>query len=294
MEVLTSWLDTKYSESRVLEHLKVDPTSPDLFLSDEVNQRFLEFHRVITEEFGSTDKQHSWAAIEKPAEIFFYGLYFPDQSRHEHSEDAVVRQTQELLETDAAPAGWKIYIFTQNSPCLSRAGEPCMLKLTRKALEWWIRKGVKTHVGYLNCWGFRGFKEDLFKNLNYSHLVSIDRSRDYESYVKEMEKMAHPLCESLFSAVKRVRRPLTFPVINPVQGQARRPHAPLAEDGSVTQGADAPLERGPASAEEEKYAEMIREELKRRFNQSAVRLFSSDVATFRHLQIGKVRFPTRD
>lgn len=288
MEVLTSWLDTKRSKSRVLEHLKVEPTSTDLFLSDEVNERFLEFHRDITEECGSADKQHSWAAIEKPTEIFFYGPYFPDQSRHEHSEDAVVRQTQELLEADAAPAGWKIYIFTQNSPCLNRAGEPCMLKLAREALEWWNEKGVKTHVGYLNCWGFRGFKEDAFKNLNDSHLVSMDQSRDYESYVKEMEKMARPLCESLFSAVKRVRRPLTSPVIKPAEG------------GSVPRGVDAagraaaPPERGPASAKEEKNAEVIREELTQLFNRAAVRLFSSDVATFRHLQIGKVRFPKRD
>lgn len=68
----------------------------------------------VTEECGPEDKQHSWAVTENPEEFFFYGPYFPDKSRGS-SEDVVIQQTQELLETGAESA-----IFTQNSLCLAR------------------------------------------------------------------------------------------------------------------------------------------------------------------------------
>lgn len=90
--------------------------------------RILEFHHVITEEWGSVNKQHFWDGDEK-AEIFFHGPYFPHKSQGEQSDVAVVQQTQELLETDTVSADWNIYMFSHNSPCLGRKAEPCMLVL---------------------------------------------------------------------------------------------------------------------------------------------------------------------
>lgn len=87
--------------NKVLQHLKVGPVIADVFLDSQVNHKFLEFHRDITEECGAEDKQHSWAVIEKQEEIVIYGPYYPNYNNGEHSEDIIIKQTQELLESDA-------------------------------------------------------------------------------------------------------------------------------------------------------------------------------------------------
>lgn len=74
--------------------------------------RFSEFHRDITEECSSVDKQHSWGVIKKP-EIFFHRPYFPDKSREE--------QRWRCYSTNPGTPGDRhhlsrlnIYIFSQN------------------------------------------------------------------------------------------------------------------------------------------------------------------------------------
>lgn len=97
-----------------------------------MKDKFLQFHRDITEEWGAEDKQHSWAAIEKPEEVIMY-MYYPNYHSREHSEDTVIKQTQEFLECDDVSEDWRVNIFTMNSPCLARNTEPCMLNLLHKA-----------------------------------------------------------------------------------------------------------------------------------------------------------------
>lgn len=98
-----------------------------IWRSDQTVAKF-SFHHDINEECSSINKQHSWGVTEKP-EIFFYGPYFPDKIQGRQSDDTVIQQTQELLETDIISADWNIYIFSQNSLCLARKTEPCMLIL---------------------------------------------------------------------------------------------------------------------------------------------------------------------
>ncbi|XP_051265671.1 uncharacterized protein LOC127368658 isoform X2 [Dicentrarchus labrax] len=220
-EQISSWTDTQYSVRKVLEHLKFRQASDDIFLNDSVNKKFLEFYHDFTEECGAEDKQHSWAVLEKQEEIVMYGPYYPNYNNGEHSEDIIIKQTEELLESEAVSQGWKVYVFTMNSPCLARNTGPCMLNLVQKAQEWWSVYGVKTHVGYVKCWGFKGTKENLFRDFNYSQVDCIDQTDDHESYVKAAEKSTDvtPLCENLFSAVKHLLRSVGFPSINIVQGQ---------------------------------------------------------------------------
>ncbi|XP_045916178.1 uncharacterized protein LOC123977493 isoform X2 [Micropterus dolomieu] len=220
-EQISSWADTQHSVNNVLERLKYRQATDDIYLSDSVNKKFLEFHSDITEECGAEDKQHSWAVIEKQEEIVMYGPYYPNYNNGEHSEDVIIKQTEELLETGAVSEDWKVYVFTMNSPCLARNTAPCMLNLVQKAQEWWRAHGVKTHIGYVKCWGFKGAKENLFRDINYSQVDCIHQTEDYESYVKAAEKSTDlkPLCENLFSAVKHLLRSVSVPMINTVQEQ---------------------------------------------------------------------------
>lgn len=219
-EHISTWVDTQSSMNKVLEHLKVGPVIADVFLDRQVNHKFLEFHRDITEECGTEDKQHSWAVIEKQEEIVIYGPYYPKYNNGEHSEDMIIKKTQELLESDAVSGDWKVYVFTVNSPCLARNTGPCMLNLVQKAQEWRSLYGVRTHVGYVKCWGFKGAKENLFRDINYKQIDCINQSEDHQSYVKAAEKSTDidPLCENLFSAVKRILKTVSFPSINIEQG----------------------------------------------------------------------------
>ncbi|XP_030260261.1 uncharacterized protein LOC115573572 isoform X2 [Sparus aurata] len=216
VERLSSWADTERSVSKVLEHLKFRQAEDDGLLGDSVNEKFVEFHRDFTEECGAEDKQHSWAVIEKREEVVMYGPYYPNYNSGEHSEDIIIRQTQELLESDAVSEDWKVYVFTMNSPCLARNTDPCMLNLVRKAQEWWSVYGVKTRIGYVKCWGFKGTKENLFRDITYSQVGCIDQTEEHKSYFKAAE---NPLCENLFCAVKHLLRSVSFPPKNFEQGQ---------------------------------------------------------------------------
>lgn len=219
-EQISSWADTQYSVNKVLRHLTVSRVDCDTFLDNSVNQRFLDFHHDITDEFGTEEKQHSWAVIEKREEIIIYGPFYPNYNNGQHSEDIIIKQTQELLESDTVSEDWKVYVFTRNSPCLARNSHPCMLKLVQKAQEWWSLHGVKTHIGYLKCWGFKGTKENLFRDINFSQVNCIDQNENHESYVKTAEETAElsPVCENLFAAVKNLLRSASFPSINIKQG----------------------------------------------------------------------------
>lgn len=219
-EHIPTWAGTQLSVNKVLEHLKVGPVIGDVFLDSQVNHKFLEFHRDITEECGAEDKQHSWAVIEKQEEIIIYGPYYPNYNNGEHSEDLIIKQTQELLEPDAVSGDWKVYVFTMNSPCLARNTGPCMVNLVQKAQEWWSLYRVRTHIGYVKCFGFKGARENLFQDINYRQIDCINQSEDHQSYVKATEKSTDidPLCENLFSAVKRILNTVSFPSISIEQG----------------------------------------------------------------------------
>ncbi|KAE8286869.1 hypothetical protein D5F01_LYC14824 [Larimichthys crocea] len=151
-EQLSCWADTQTSVQKVLEHLKFRHANDDIFLNDSINRKFLEFHRDITEECGAEDKQHSWAVIEKQEEIVMYGPYYPNYIKGEHSEDIIIKQTQELLESDVVTEDWKVYVFTMNSPCLARNTAPCMLNLVQKAQEWWSVHGDQIRLTFQQCW----------------------------------------------------------------------------------------------------------------------------------------------
>ncbi|KAI4802397.1 hypothetical protein KUCAC02_020238 [Chaenocephalus aceratus] len=80
--------------------------------------------------------------------------------------------------------------------------------------------GVKTHIGYVKCWGFKGNKEDVFRDIHFSQVDCIDQTEDYESYVKAAEETdLNPACENVFSAVKRLLRSADLAFINTVQDQ---------------------------------------------------------------------------
>lgn len=206
---ISSWVDTRYSVKKALEHfMRCDATVDhhDTFLTHGANRRFLELHHDVAEECGPGDRQHSWAAIEKRNEVLIHGPYFPDYARGQHSEDLVVRQTEELL---AAEGGCEVYVFTLNSPCLDRDTQPCMLHLVEKALEWHALYGVKTHIGYAKCWGFKGNKEALFRDVDRKQLECVRLSRDghYEGYVEAVKNCPEgnlaPLSRELLSAVRQ-------------------------------------------------------------------------------------------
>lgn len=265
-EQISSWADTQYSVKKVLEQFKFGQATNDIVLNDSVIKKFSEFHRDITEECGAEDKQHSWAVIEKQEEIVMYGPYYPNYNNGEHSEDIIIKQTQELLESNAASEDWKVYVFTMNSPCLARHTYPCMLNLVQKAQEWWNVFGVKTHIGYVKCWGFKGTKENMFKDVSYRQVDCIDQSEDHESYIKAAVKSTdlNPLCENLFSAVKHLLGSVSFPMINIPQGQDwksyfKNMHSILPEDkrkifiqevNAVTEAAQGLLSKQNRSFEE--------------------------------------------
>lgn len=224
---ISSWADTQYSVRKVLELFKFRQPPSDIFLNNSVNEKFLDFHHDITEECGAEDKQHSWAVIEKQEEIVMYGPYYPNYNNGEHSEDVVIKQTQELLESEAVSEDWKVYVFTMNSPCLARNTDPCMLNLVHKAQEWWSVYRVQTHIGYVRCWGFKGNKENLFRDINYQKVDCINQTEDYEGFVSAAEKITDlkPLCENLYSAAKHLldSGQLNFP-LNTAQGQDWKCH----------------------------------------------------------------------
>ncbi|XP_018550055.1 uncharacterized protein LOC108895645 [Lates calcarifer] len=222
-EQILLWADTQRSAGKVLEHLKLRQATDDIFLNDPVNNKFLAFHHDFTEECGSEVKQHSWAVIEKQEEVIMYGPYYPNYNNGQHSEDIIIKQTQELLESEEVSEDWKVYVFTINSPCLARNTDPCMLNLIQKAQEWWTVYGVKTHIGYVRCWGFKGTKENLFRDIDYSQVDCINQTEDHEDYIKAADKRTglNPLCKNLSSAVKHLLRSvnLSFSLMTSVQGQ---------------------------------------------------------------------------
>lgn len=250
---VSSWARTQPSAHALLQHLKAGRTAGDVALDSHVNSKFLTFHRDVTEECGAEDKQHSWAVIEKREELVIYGPFYPNYSSGEHSEDVVVKQTQALLESDAVSPDWKIYIFTVNSPCLARNSEPCMLNLVRKAHEWWSVYRVRTHIGFLKCWGFKGNKETLFRDVDYSQIELVTQSENHQSYVEAAEKKLDldPLCENLFSAVKEAVKSVRFPPVDIEQGSDWRSYFKSVfsislEDENFTQDVDGFLKEARA------------------------------------------------
>ncbi|KAF6735817.1 hypothetical protein FQA47_002384 [Oryzias melastigma] len=217
LEQMSSWTDTPNSVRKVLEHLKSKQAAGDIILEDSIRGKFLSFHRDITDECSIEDKQHSWGVIEKQEEVIMYGPYYPNHNNREHSEDVVIRQTQELLESEDVSEDSKVFIFTLNSPCLVRNTNPCMLNLVQKAHEWWSVYGVKTHVGFNRSWGFKGSKESLFRDVSWSQVECINQSADYKSYCEAAERIPelHPLCETMFSVTKHLLKPgpESFPLI---------------------------------------------------------------------------------
>ncbi|KAF0023530.1 hypothetical protein F2P81_024160 [Scophthalmus maximus] len=223
-EQISSWADTQNSVKKVLEHLVyLGKATGDIFLNDAVAKKFLEFHRDITEECGAEEKQHSWAVIEKEEEIVMYGPYYPNYSKGIHSEDIIIQQTEELLESEEFSQQWKVYVFTMNSPCLARNTEPCMINLVQKAHAWWTAYGVKTHIGFVRCWGFRGTKETLFRDIDYGHVDCINQTGNHGDYVEAAKNRTNlnPLCENLRSAVKHLLTcaDLSFPLMTTVREQ---------------------------------------------------------------------------
>lgn len=222
------WSDAQNSSKKVLEHLRSKGAIGDILLGDSANSKFSAFHRDITEECGADDKQHSWAVIEKREELVMYGPYYPNYNNGEHSEDIIIRQTQELLGSGDVPEDWKVYVFTVNSPCLTRNISPCMLNLIHKAWEWWSLFGVKTHIGYMRSWGFKGSKETLFRELNYKQAECITHSLDYENYVKAANKIPdlNLLGETVFWVAKGMlgSEKENFPVMTYEQKQDWRSH----------------------------------------------------------------------
>lgn len=218
--LMATWVSTRPSMHAVHEHLKAGPKAVNITLESSVNCKFLTFHRDVTEECGAEDKQHSWAVIEKREELVIYGPFYPNYSSGEHSEDLVIKQTQELLESAAVTPDWKVYIFTVNSPCLARNSEPCMLSLVRKAHEWWCLYRVKTHIGFVKCWGFKGNKENLFREINYSQIELVTQSQSHQSYKEAAEKKLDldPLCEDLFCVVRECLKLVPFPPVDFEQG----------------------------------------------------------------------------
>lgn len=219
-QLISVWSDTQCAGSKALLFLQSRETIEDILLNDSVNKKFLEFHRDIAEECGAEDKQHSWAVIEKKEEVVMYGPYYPNYNKGEHSEDIIIRQTEELLESNRAAKDWEVFVFTMNSPCLSRNAEhPCMLKLVQKAKEWWLKFRVKTNVGYKKCWGFKGTKETLFKVINYSQTQAVQESENYEEYVSRNLTGVNLICQNVFALLKNMLKcgPLNF--VLPLQGQ---------------------------------------------------------------------------
>lgn len=214
---MSPWTDTPNSVKKVLDHLKSKQAVGDIVLEDSVNGKFISFHRDITDECSIEDKQHSWAVLEKQEEVIMYGPYYPNYNNREHSEDVVIRQTQELLESEDVSENSKVFIFTLNSPCLVRNTNPCMLNLVQKAHEWWNMYGVKTHIGFKRSWGFKGSKETLFRDVSCSQVECINQSTDYKNYCEVTGKIPEldPLCETMFSVTKNLLKPgpESFPVI---------------------------------------------------------------------------------
>lgn len=221
-EQTSSWADTQHSVKKVLDHFKLKQDPDDFLLNDSVSKKFLGFHRDISDECGEDDRQHSWAVIEKQEEVIMYGPYYPNYNNGEHSEDVIIRQTQELLETGDVSGVCKVYVFTVNSPCLARITHPCMLNLVHKAHEWWRVFGATTHIGYVRPWGFKGSKETLFKDVNYGQLLCINQSLDYESYVKAAGEST--LGEAVFCVAKRLLRSVKGDVPFSVQKQDWKSH----------------------------------------------------------------------
>lgn len=219
-QLISFWTDTQCAGKKVLHYLKSRQAIGDILLSYSVNKKFLEFHHDITEECGAEDKQHSWAVIEKREEVVMYGPYYPNYNKGEHSEDTIIKQTQELLESSGASEDWKVYVFTTNSPCLGRNIEPCMLKLVRKAREWWLMFRVKTHVGFVKCWGFKGIKETLFRVVNYSQVRTVVQCENYEEYFTTVQNQTHinPLCENVYTLVKHLLNSGPFSFTLSLQG----------------------------------------------------------------------------
>lgn len=214
-QLISLWSDTQRAGNKALLFLQSRETTEDILLNDSINKKFLEFHRDITEECGTEDKQHSWAVIEKKEEVVMYGPYFPKYNKGKHSEDIIIRQTEELLESNSVTEAWQVYVFTMNSPCLSRNAEPpCMLRLVQKAKEWWLKFGVKTNIGYKKCWGFKGSKETIFRVINYTQVQIVQKSESYEEYVSQNLPGGNLLCRNVFALLRNMLKcgPLRFDV----------------------------------------------------------------------------------
>ncbi|TKS76389.1 hypothetical protein D9C73_009449 [Collichthys lucidus] len=272
-EQLSCWADTQTSVQKVLEHLKFRHANDDIFLNDSINRKFLEFHRDITEECGAEDKQHSWAVIEKQEEIVMYGPYYPNYIKGEHSEDIIIKQTQELLESDVVSEDWKVYVFTMNSPCLARNTAPCMLNLVQKAQEWWSVHGGQDWKSY-------------FKSMH--SVSSEDEKTTFPQVVNTMIEASQGLLSEKgesFEECLEKGRAFAFDyafgsqVSDAIQDQIRLTFQQCWKE-----------------MVQDKSAEFIREKLTEDFNQWTVQLFIKDAVkcTKQYLQMGRIRFPEED
>ncbi|MEQ2176745.1 hypothetical protein GOODEAATRI_031172, partial [Goodea atripinnis] len=282
-----TWADTESSVQKVLEHLKTK--QGDIFLGDSMNSKFLTFHKDITDEYGMADKQHSWAVIEKQEEIIMYGPYYPDYSSGEHSEDIIIKQTQELLEAEDFPEHWTVYVFSMNSPCLARNTDPCMLNLVHKARDWWSMYAVKTHIGF---------------QLKFP-LISTEEKQEQKTHFKSMNCMLESKQEDEKKLLTKELNMLVEAAHLLLLGdnQSLEEHMEKGKVFSLTYTFSSEVCEGLREemrvrfqqcwmvTVQDRCAEFVREKLTAEFNQRTVQLFIKDIhrLTRSYLQIGKLK-----
>ncbi|XP_029365535.1 uncharacterized protein LOC115048304 [Echeneis naucrates] len=153
-----------------------------------VNQQYL--RKYVTKQFG-------FALIFREHCIEELPLEYPDHNRENgdaHTEEILIEHIEKSLHKNSQKL-IHIFIYTFNSPCLSRPdGKKCCMEILQvKATEWNNKYGIRTEVGYTKYWGLTGPKYLL--NVPDS---KIKGSPIFEQYLRICETQALKLDWTLF------------------------------------------------------------------------------------------------
>lgn len=142
-------------------------------------------------ESSAENKQFAFGIIlmEDDTYKIFKNVY-PVFRDRKHSEEILLVQMDTFLSTTKKKIK-KCFIYTYNSPCLTRDDEncSCMSLIVLKSFDWHKRYKVVTVVAYTIPWGLSG--PSYFKSFSSKDIFSPNSP--FKSYVEECENIPYKL-----------------------------------------------------------------------------------------------------
>ncbi|XP_017544292.2 uncharacterized protein LOC108415758 [Pygocentrus nattereri] len=157
--------------------------SPNSNLCDDRYIRGIILNVIEQVEVPDKNKQYALAFLTDSDQRLQWKITpeIPDQDNHLHSEDFILKEIIERLESGGFTKNSHLYIYSLNSPCIGRKHDhPCIFLLYCLSCVLFKRYEIQTYIGFSIYYGFAGPISGLLAN-NKDH-------QQVKQAIKESEK----------------------------------------------------------------------------------------------------------